>query len=115
MGTAAAPALVVRGELVRQVANVLEEQRGEEAERVARRSQRGQRLAQVPEVEVDKNLGLSILAAIAGSGIVYFTLPGVGLMIFGDYAAGAGCLVGAAGCAVVVGVLMKKIGWQNVI
>ena len=71
--------------------------------------------AQAPDVQVDQNLGLSILAAIAGSGIVYCTLPGVGLLIFGDYAKGAGCLVGAAVFAVCVGVLMKKIGWKNVV
>lgn len=71
--------------------------------------------ALAPDVDADKHLGLSILAALAASGIVYSTLPGIGFLIFGDYVRAGQCLGGAVFFAVVVGLLMKKIGWKNVV
>ena len=68
-----------------------------------------------PEVDADKHLGLSILAALAASGIVYCVLPGIGLLIFGKYGQAGGCFAGAVFFVVVVGLLMKKIGWKNVV
>jgi len=71
--------------------------------------------ALAPDVDADKHLGLSILAALAASGIVYCTLPGIGLVIFGQYAKAAMCLGGAVVFALIVALLMKKIGWKNVV
>ena len=68
-----------------------------------------------PDVKTDDNLGLSIGAALAASGIVYCTLPGIGLLLFGKYVAGIACLAVAVVFGVIVGYLMRKIGWENVI
>ena len=71
--------------------------------------------ALVPDVEPDQHLGLSILAALAASGIVYCTIPGIGLLIFGQVTGALGCFAGAAVFAGLVAILMKKIGWKNVV
>ena len=71
--------------------------------------------ALVPEVQADKHLGLSILAALAASGIVYCVIPGVGALIFGQTASALACFGGAAAFTVVVILLMNKIGWKNVV
>lgn len=68
-----------------------------------------------PEVDVDRNLGLSILAAIAASGIVYCVLPGIGLLLFGEYGSAAACMVGAVIFGGIVWMLMQKMGWKNVV
>lgn len=67
--------------------------------------------AEAPEVVPDRHLGLSIAAALAAAGLIYLTIPGVGMVIFGRYAEAAACFGGAAVCAVIVFLLMKKIGW----
>ena len=51
-----------------------------------------------PDVNPDRNLGWSIAAALAGSGIVFFTLPATGCLIFGQYSRGAALGVGAVIC-----------------
>ena len=71
--------------------------------------------AAAPDIEVDRHLGLAVLAALFASGIVYFTLPGIGLLIFGQYANAALCLSGAAVCGGVVYRLMRRIGWKNIV
>ena len=68
-----------------------------------------------PDVEADKNISLSFLAAIFGSGIVYFTLPAVGAFIFQRYTDGSLLLVGAAVCIVMVSLLMRAIGAKNIV
>lgn len=68
-----------------------------------------------PEVDVDRNLGLSIVAAIAASGIVYCVLPGIGLLLFGEYGSAAACMVGAVIFGGIVWMLMQKMGWKNVV
>jgi SSS family solute:Na+ symporter len=67
-----------------------------------------------PDVVADKHLPLLLLAALAASGIVYLTLPGVGLLLFGDYARSALCLVGASLCAVGVVWVVRRVGWSRV-
>jgi len=67
-----------------------------------------------PDVVADKHLPLLLLAALAASGIVYLTLPGVGLLLFGNYARSALCLVGAALCAVAVVWVVRRVGWSRV-
>ena len=70
---------------------------------------------QASDVQPDQHLALSIFAAIAASGIVYCTLPGIGYVLFGRYMLGIGCLVGATVCAGIVWLLMRMIGWKNVL
>ena len=70
---------------------------------------------QLPEVKPDRNLGQSILAAVFGGGIVYFVLPAVGFLIFGKHIQAVFCLAGAVLCALVVHVLMRKIGWEQIV
>ncbi|HSW28042.1 MAG TPA: sodium:solute symporter family protein [Longimicrobiales bacterium] len=68
-----------------------------------------------PGVEVDRHLGLSVAAAVLAAGIVYFTLPAIGFVLFGEYLKGALCFGGAAACAGVVVALVKRIGWGRVV
>lgn len=55
-----------------------------------------------PDVQSDGLLARGIVCALLGTAIVWLTLPGVGSMIFGEYAKGAGLLAAAAACAVVL-------------
>lgn len=71
--------------------------------------------SQATDVEPDRHLGFSILAAVAASGIVYCVLPGTGYLLFGEHVRGAGCFLGAACCSGVVWFLMHRMGWKNVL
>jgi SSS family solute:Na+ symporter len=66
-----------------------------------------------PEVEPDRHLSLLLLAAVLAAGIVYLTLPGVGLLIFGNYGKAVACLAGAAGCACGVLIVMRRVEWRS--
>jgi Na+/proline symporter len=66
-----------------------------------------------PEVEPDRTLGASILAAVLSAGVVYLTLPAVGLLIFGEYARAALALLGAGLCGASVFVLLRRVGWER--
>jgi Na+/proline symporter len=70
--------------------------------------------AEVPDMPRGKTLGPSILAAVFGIGVVYLTLPGVGLVILGQTVKGVACLAGAAVCAGAIVVLLNKIGWERI-
>ncbi len=52
--------------------------------------------ALAPDVRPDGDLGRSLLCAVLGTAVVWLTLPGIGAVIFGDFAKAAGCLGGAA-------------------
>ena len=65
--------------------------------------------AKLPNVEQDKNLMISIVAAIFASGIVYLTLPAIGYLIFGKTDLAITCLVGVAICTSVVAIIINKI------
>jgi Na+/proline symporter len=65
------------------------------------------------EVEPDRHIVLLLLASILAAGIIYLTLPGVGLLIFGDYTGAAACLVAAAACVLGVLIVMKRVGWSE--
>jgi SSS family transporter len=67
-----------------------------------------------PDVDTDKHLALLLLAALLASGIVYLTLPGIGLLLFRDYASSILCLGGAAACAGGVVWIMRRVGWARV-
>lgn len=67
-----------------------------------------------PDVAADKHLALLLLAALLASGVIYLTLPGIGLLLFGDYANAILCLGGAALCAGGVVWVMRRVGWYRV-
>ena len=69
----------------------------------------------LPDVQPDRHLGLSILAALLAAGIVYCTIPAVGLLLFGEYGKGALALTGAAACAAGVVVVLRRIGWAQIV
>lgn len=54
--------------------------------------------AEAPDVEKDGDLGRGIFCAVLGTGVVWLTLPAIGALIFGDYGAGIGLLLGAGAC-----------------
>lgn len=68
-----------------------------------------------PNVRADRNLGWSLLAAFVASGIIYGTLPGIGYIIFGEYLKAVLCFGAAILCGVLVAVIMRKIGWGQLI
>jgi Na+/proline symporter len=68
-----------------------------------------------PEVEPDRHLSLLLLAAVLAAGIVYLTLPGIGLIIFGEYGRALLCTAGAAACAVALMAVIKRVGWGSVV
>jgi SSS family solute:Na+ symporter len=68
-----------------------------------------------PEVQADEHLGLLLLAALLAAGIVYLTLPGIGLLIFGEYGRSLLCLGGAAACAAGVALVVRRVGWGQVV
>ncbi|MGI9516301.1 MAG: sodium:solute symporter family protein [Pirellulaceae bacterium] len=65
--------------------------------------------AENPDVKVDQDLGLSIVAALFGAGLIYSVLPLVGFVIFGDWQAAAIAAVVAAVCGVITLVLVRKL------
>jgi hypothetical protein len=68
-----------------------------------------------PETVPDSNLGASVVAALLAAGIVYLTLPAVGLLIFGEYARAAACLLGAGACAAGVFAALRRAGWEELV
>ena len=68
-----------------------------------------------PDVSVDQHLGLSIMAAILGSVMIYLTLPAVGWVLFGEYTKAAVAAGGAAACGIAVYRLLKRIGWAKLV
>ena len=64
---------------------------------------------QNPDVDVDKNLGISILGALFAAGIVYSTIPAMGYLIFGQFTAAIICFGIAGACAIVVAIILKRI------
>lgn len=64
---------------------------------------------QNPDVDVDKNLGISIVGALFAAGIVYATIPATGYLIFGQFTQAIICLVIAGVCALVVTVILRRI------
>jgi Na+/proline symporter len=66
-------------------------------------------------VEPDRNLGGSILAAILATGAVYFTLPAVGFLLFGETAKGLACVAAALACGALAYVLVRNMGWERIV
>ncbi len=67
------------------------------------------------DVEPDRHLGLLLLAALLAAGIVYLTLPGIGLVIFGELGRAAVSLMGAGACALGVLLVMRRVGWGGIV
>jgi Na+/proline symporter len=65
------------------------------------------------DVKVDDDLAVSIIAALFATGIVFFTLPCIGNLIFRHYQVASSCGVGAAVCSVVVAVLVQRLVRRN--
>ncbi|HLQ36479.1 MAG TPA: sodium:proline symporter, partial [Planctomycetota bacterium] len=55
--------------------------------------------ALAPDVQRDGRLGLSILAALVGTAIIWLVLPGIGMVIFGRWTLAAELLGSALACA----------------
>ncbi|MDG1872300.1 MAG: Na+:solute symporter [Mariniblastus sp.] len=62
-----------------------------------------------PSVNVDQNVGLSIVAALCSAGIVYSVIPCIGNIIFKHYGEAAKCGAAAVFFGVVVAVLVGKL------
>lgn len=62
-----------------------------------------------PNVQVDTNLVLSLVAAVAATGIVYSTLPMIGHVIFGNAISALGCGAVALVCSLIVAMLVRKL------
>ena len=67
----------------------------------------------LPNVDVDRHLAASVLAAILATAVVYFTIPGVGLLLFGSFGRGALALSAALLCGVATYTLAQRIGWER--
>ena len=70
--------------------------------------------ARVPNIDVDRDLIPSILAALSATAVVYLTIPGVGFLLFGRYGDGALALGAALGCGIGTHALTRRIGWERV-
>ena len=62
-----------------------------------------------PEVQVDQDLGVSIVAALFAAGLIYSVLPLTGFLIFGDYTSAAISGIVAVVCGVMTCVLVKRL------
>ena len=67
------------------------------------------------DVEPDRNLGPSIIAALFGTGIVYSVLPGVGFLIFGRYMHALIAFAFAGVCVAALVAIMNRIGWEKAV
>lgn len=62
-----------------------------------------------PHVKVDHDLVLSIVAALAATGIVYSALPCIGNLIFQHYVEAAYCAIPLTVCVIIVSVLVPRL------
>ena len=62
-----------------------------------------------PDVIADKDVGISIVAALCATGIVYSTLPCIGNIIFQHYGQALGCGLAALAFTTIVAVLLKRL------
>lgn len=65
--------------------------------------------ARNPDVRVDRDVSLSLVAALCATGIVYSVLPGIGNLIFGNYPTAIRCGVIALVLTMIVAVLVKRL------
>lgn len=67
-----------------------------------------------PEVKHDGNLGLSLLAVVVSSAMIFLIIPGVGDIIFGHYLRAMALLAGAGACGLGLYLIMNRMGWSIV-
>ncbi len=68
---------------------------------------------QPPDAKGDQNLGLSIACALLGIALVYFTLPGLGYLLFGQYGKAIACLCGSVICGAGIVFLLNR-SWKEI-
>ena len=68
--------------------------------------------ARNPDVVVDRDLGLSIVAALCATGIVYSVLPCIGNIIFQHYTQAVMCGIPAVLFTIAVAVMVKRLTSQ---
>lgn len=68
-----------------------------------------------PNVDVDRNLGISIVCAFLAAGIVYSVLPMTGNIIFGNYTSAMISAAVAIACGSGVTILVRRMGSSNVV
>ncbi len=69
--------------------------------------------ARNPGVDVDQHVVMSFVAAFVATAVVYLTIPGLGLILFGETSRGLLALGGAGFCCVCVHKLVHRIGWER--
>lgn len=62
-----------------------------------------------PHIDVDQNLGISIVGALLAAGIVYATIPAIGYLIFGQLTQAIICFGIAGACAAAVALILRRI------
>ena len=62
-----------------------------------------------PDVSVDNDVLLSVLAAICATGIVYSTIPCIGNLIFQHYDKALWCGFGALGFTIAVAIMLRRL------
>jgi SSS family solute:Na+ symporter len=67
-----------------------------------------------PDVETDRHLLASVAAAFLATGVVYFTLPATGFLLFGSTSAGLLCVGGALVCGSLAYALVRHLGWERI-
>ena len=65
--------------------------------------------ARNPDVRVDRNLGLSLIAALFATGVIYVTLPLIGNVIFGNTTAALQCAAAAVVFGGIVVFLLRRL------
>jgi len=63
-------------------------------------------------ISTGMNLGITILDWVAGCGLVYFALFGIGKLVLGEAGAGIGLLVAAAICGAFIFWDMNRRDWE---
>jgi solute:Na+ symporter, SSS family len=67
-----------------------------------------------PDVRCDRNIGVSIVAAMLGTCVVYTVLPGLGCLIFGSYAKALILLGVSVACTWGMVFVLRRSGWAEI-
>lgn len=70
---------------------------------------------QAPDVEVDQGILLRVAAAVLAALVIYSIIPLVGAVIFGNWQAAAISASVGAVSTVGLGIVLRRLGWKNVI
>jgi len=61
----------------------------------------------------EARFGRSLACAGLGIGLIYLTIPGLGFILFGEYAKGLAALAGAGACATGIGLLINTMHFEG--